>query len=489
MSSTTFDVLVVGGGIVGARVAYEAARAGLRVALVDAGDFGGATSSASGKLVHAGLRYLRSRNFRLVRHAHRERRVLAQRVAPHLVRRLPLLLATVERGPARLATIAAGPLVYWSLDGFRGPAPRPQGIMNPAAILPLLRNTGPCTLLEEAVTDDGRLTLATVKAAVRTGVVAANHARVIGLQSSGQGISRAMIEAREGVFEVRCRSVVNATGPWIDHIRSLQDPDCRPAARLSKGVHLALSLDDDWPVALALSLDRFQHVYAVPWHGMLLIGTTDTAYEGDPSSVAPDAVDEAFLLGAASRFLPGEMLQPGRIRCSFAGLRVLPPGKETTIRADRDHIIRVDPGGMVSVGGGKLTTHRLIALDALRNLPARVRPRRLRPSLDPLPGASRPDLRALRDALDEPVVEHLVRLYGGEADVLLDYTRYGDALGRIHPDAPDIWAQAYHAADEEWALTVEDVVRRRTTVGVRANATDEVKTQVAAYLHRGFARR
>lgn len=485
LTAHTFDVLVIGGGIVGARAALEAARAGLRAALVEAGDFGGGTSSTSGKLIHAGLRYLRSGNVQLVRQAHRERRILTNQIAPHLVHRLPLLLATAEHGLARLATIAAGPLAYWALDGLRSPAPR--FFEEPGPLLPALQEMGSGTFLEEAVTDDARLTLATVKAAVRAGAVAVNHARVVELQSSGRGVSRAKIETREDFFEVRCWSVINATGPWLDHIRLLQDPKRRPAIRLSKGVHLALSLDDDWPVAIAHALDSKSHAYAVPWHGMLLLGTTDTVYEGDPSSVAPEADDEASLLDAASRFLPGEMLEPERVRCSFAGLRVLPPGDGTTSDASRDHIIRVDPGGMVSVGGGKLTTHRIIALDALRNLPTRVRPRRLRPTLDPLPGASVPDMRVLRTVLDEPVAEHLVRLYGGEAGLLLRYTAHGDALERIHPASPDIWAQAYHAADEEWAITVEDIVRRRTTLGIRGTETGEVEARLATVLHRGFA--
>jgi glycerol-3-phosphate dehydrogenase len=121
LSAGTFDVLVVGGGIVGARIALEASRAGLKVALVDAGDFGGATSSASGKLVHGGLRYLRTRSFRFVREAHRERHILAGRIAPHLVHRLPFLLASVEQGRSRYSTVVAGPLAYWALDGFGGP--------------------------------------------------------------------------------------------------------------------------------------------------------------------------------------------------------------------------------------------------------------------------------------------------------------------------------------------------------------------------------
>jgi glycerol-3-phosphate dehydrogenase len=484
----TFDLLVIGGGIVGSRVALEASHAGLQVALVDAGDFGGATSSASGKLVHGGLRYLRAGRFRLVREALRERRVLATRVAPHLVRPLPVLLATDEAGRSRYLTVAAGPLAYWALGDLRRPAPRLFGAEPARAMFPALRTTGPCGLVEEAVTDDGRLTLATVKAAVRAGTVAANHARVVELRKERGGISGAILEGRdgEGAFDVRCRAVVNATGPWLDRVRLLEDSGREPAVRLSKGVHLVLPLEGGRRAAIALALRDGRHVYAVPWHGMLLVGTTDTPYEGDPRAAVPTFAEEAYLLEAASRFLPGELVRHDRVLCSFAGLRVLRPGDGATFEASREHFVGVGPAGMVSVAGGKLTTHRPIALDALRALPPGVRPRKLQPSLDPLPGSSPPDERVLRARLDAATARHLAELYGGEAEALLDYAaRLPDALERVHPGGPDLWAQVHHAADEEWAMSVDDVVRRRTTLAVRGLDTEIVRAGISAIVGDG----
>jgi glycerol-3-phosphate dehydrogenase len=214
LSKTTFNVLVIGDGIMGARIALDAAYAGLRVALVDAGDFGGASSSASGKLIHGGLRYLRTGSIRLVHRARREQRILADWVAPHLVRRLPLFLATAERGYAAFSTVTAGPLVYWGLDGFRAPLPRSVSPEETPTLIPPLRYTGPCVLLEEAVTDDARLTLATVRAAVRAEAVAVNHLRVVCLEHARGGITGAVLAERdgEGPLSVRCRAVVNATG-------------------------------------------------------------------------------------------------------------------------------------------------------------------------------------------------------------------------------------------------------------------------------------
>jgi glycerol-3-phosphate dehydrogenase len=490
LSTEAFDVLVVGGGIVGARISLEASRAGLKVALVDAGDFGGATSSASGKLVHGGLRYLRAGRVRLVREAHRERRVLAGRVAPHLVRRLPFLLASIEQGSSRYSTVVAGPIAYWALDGFRRPAPRRVSAGETQGLITPLRTTGlgSCALIEEAITDDGRLTLATVKAAVSAGAVAVNHLRVVELEKIRGGISGAVLKGRDGEdpLTVRCGAVVNATGPWLDHLRLLEDPGRKPAVRLSKGVHLVLPLEGDWRAAFALSLSDAWHVYAVPWHGTLLLGTTDTAYEGDPGAAAPDPSEEAYLLEVASRFLLRDLARPDRVLSSFAGLRVLPRGEGGTYEASREQVVRVGPAGMISVGGGKLTTHRLIALDALRGLPAGLRPRKLHPSPDPLPGSSPPDAHALHARLDAPIAKHLMELYGGEAEKLLRYsTRFPDVLEKLHPEGPDIWAQVYYAADEEWAVTVEDVVRRRTTLGVRGLDTENVRDRLASILGDG----
>jgi glycerol-3-phosphate dehydrogenase len=417
---------------------------------------------------------------RLVRQARREQRLLAGRVAPHLVRRLPLLLAAVGHASTRYSTVAAGPLAYWALGGFRRPAPRLVAAEEARALIPPLRAAGLCALLEEAVTDDGRLTLSTVKAAVRAGAVAVNHLRVVGLERSRAGVSGAMLEGRdgEGLVSVRCRAVVNATGPWIDHLRLLEDPRREPAVRLSKGVHLVLPLESDWRAAFTLDLGGAGHVYAVPWHGMLLLGTTDTPYDGDPGAVAPDPAEESFLLDAVSRFLPQDLIRPDRLRCSFAGLRVLPPGDGRVYEASREHVVRVGPAGMISVGGGKLTTHRLIALDALRRLPCELRPRKLWPNADPLPGSSPPDA-----LLDIPAAGHLMELYGGETGHLIGYSdRFPDAMEKVHPEGPDVWAQVYHAAEEEWALTVDDVVRRRTTLGIRGLDTEDVRARISFVL-------
>ena len=178
------------------------------------------------------------------------------------------------------------------------------------------------------------------------------------------------------------------------------------------------------------------------------------------------------------------MLCRERVISAFAGLRVLPMGEEATLHASRDHLLGVGQGGMVSVAGGKLTTHRQIALDALRHLPDGVRPRRLCLSDAPLPGAS--PVRALYARLDDSKVDHLLHIYGSETGKLLGYSNVKDnALERITPGAPDLWAQVFHAVGEEWALTAEDVIYRRTTLGLRGFDTQGIRQRISTVLEAG----
>jgi glycerol-3-phosphate dehydrogenase len=477
------DVLVVGGGIVGSRVAYEAARSGLRVVLVDAGDFGGATSSATSKFVHGGLRYMTSWQLRLVRIAQREREALC-RIAPHLVRRQPMLLA--ERAGYSLPAYAAGLVLYKGISGAGTPWPRIISVRQARALAPSLRADGlrTCTLLPEAQTNDARLTLATVRAAAAAGATVLSYARVVELGLGSGRPACVLVDAGgEGVVEVRAQAVVNATGPWVDQLRSLEDATCAPLVRLSRGTHVVLPLDDGWSTGLASSRDGSRTTFAVPYQGMLLLGVTDTAHDGAPDEVRPTRGDVDALFEDASRFVAPELFDHARIRHAFAGLRVLPLSEGDTGRLPREHLISTGRHGMVSVAGGKLTTHRLIAVDALRRLPAEIRPRRLRVSDEPLPGARQVRENSFLRALDAEVRGHLLGLYGSDVETLLTVGEEDpSALERIHPGGPDVWAQVRFAVEHEWALTLEDVVHRRTTLALRGLDAPETLARVEAAL-------
>lgn len=479
------DLLVIGAGIIGSRVAYEAAHQGLRVALVDAGDFGGETSAASSKLLHGGLRYLAAHDFRLVRDMQTERNAVVRRIAPHLARPLPLVLV-VQRGHAsgipRLATALA---VYSSVSGFSRPLPRLLRPKVAGKLVPVepgqIRS---CGLIHEASTHDARLTLATVQAAARAGAAVLNYVRVVALERArGRVVAAVLEDQRTGEkLTLRCRAVINAAGPWLESIRCLEDPSARPRTRLSKGVHVFLPLERDWHGGVAL-FDDSRSALAIPWQGMLMLGATDTPFEGDPADAAPNSADVETLLDLFNGVLSPDQLRPDRAVHAVAGLRVLPSGDGDTAQASRRHVITIGAGGMISIAGGKLTTHRAIAIDAIRALPSTVAPRRLSSNYEGLPGtrACKATAVELGRRVDSEVAVHLMQLYGAEAIHLLAYAvSEPHALDPIHPDGPDVWAQAFFAVDREWALTVDDIASRRTTLTVRGLAGKDVRRWLGA---------
>jgi glycerol-3-phosphate dehydrogenase len=485
LGAGTFDLLVIGAGIIGSRIAYEAARAGLTVALVDAGDFGGAASSGSSKLIHGGFRYLPMGDLGLVWESQRERRALMGRVAPQQVKRMPMVLAAYRGGPKGPALAGAGVLAYGALCGFRGTGVGFVGARGAQRLVPDLRTDGLtlCGLFDEGQTNDARLVFATVAAAADLGVTALNHARVtdIAFRAGRRAMASIQGRAEEGVVEVEFKSVINAAGPWVDAVRRLEDPSCAPMARLSKGVHLLLEPPPDWRAGLVVPLEDGRVTMAIPWQGMLMLGTTDTDYEGDPGSCRVTDADVAQVLAEAAVALPRETIRADAVRFSFAGLRVLPTGEGSTASAHREHLVRVGPHGMVSIAGGKLTTHRRIALDVLHRL-ADTRLASLRLTDDPLPEASG-GLDDFDASLDPGAALHLAQIYGCDSfEVFAQRHLHANAMERIHPDGPDVWAQAYHAIDREWAVTVDDVVRRRTTLAVRGLASPAVRSELERVL-------
>jgi glycerol-3-phosphate dehydrogenase len=486
----SFDLLVVGAGIVGAGIANEAARAGVRVALVDRGDFGAATSSASSKLIHGGLRYLRLGDVGLVREAHRERRALMRVVAPHLVRRLPFLMPLYEHGPYRPLVVQAGLWLYSTLARERlgGLAPPERALRS----VPDLRTDGlrGCGVYADATTHDGRLCLANVRAASERGAVVASYVEVSELRLVGGRVRGAELRDRVGggALSVDARAVVNATGPWLERLRRLEDPRVAPYGQLSKGVHVLLPLERPWSAALAIPHDKVRVTFAYPWEGTLLLGTTDDPYEGEPDEATATDADVARVLEEASVAVDPALLRPERVRASFAGLRVLPASTDGPLAARRETAFLTGRGGMLTVAGGKLTTYRRIALGALERLAPVLGLGAIQRAPLPLPGAADLQHVAARLArhpagLDADVRAHLAHLYGSLATEVLEEAAGDPSLAeRLHRDGPDVAAQVVYAARQEWATSVEDVLRRRTTVWSRGFDTPEVAAEVERLL-------
>jgi glycerol-3-phosphate dehydrogenase len=502
LASATFDLLVVGGGILGTSVAWHAAQSGLRVAMVDAGDFAGATSSASSKLVHGGLRYLQTGAVRLVAENHHERRVLAKDVAPHLVNPLTFHLPVYKGGPHGAAKLGAGVFAYSALSAFGDGVGRVISPARAAAANPALRTEGlkAVAVYGDHQMNDSRMSVMTVRAAVDSGAVVLNHAEVTGLRTTRGRVTGAELRDRvDGEeFGVRARLVLNATGPWVDHLRRMEDPAAAPSIRLSKGAHLVLRRKAPWRAALATPIDRYRITFALPWEDQLLLGTTDEAYEGDPGEVSATEADIAQILDEASLSVRGEHLDRDLMTYAFAGLRVLPGGPGGVESAKRETVVTEGRGGMLSVAGGKWTTYRHIGrvvMDRLAKergaLAEDMEPVRSLVRRTPLPGVANPNAVAHRLLVDrEPgarmdplTARQLATHYGSLSFDIARLVNEDPALGeRIHPDGPEIWAQVVHARDQEWAQTVEDVVRRRTTLTVRGLDTPEVREKVAALL-------
>jgi glycerol-3-phosphate dehydrogenase len=249
-------------------------------------------------------------------------------------------------------------------------------------------------------------------------------------------------------------------------------------ARLSKGVHVMLEPDAEWNAGLVVPVGDGRVAMAIPWQGMLMLGTTDTDYAGDPADCYVSPEDIAQVLDEASLALPLNMLRPGAVRFSFAGLRVLPLGEGSTANAHREHLVQTGRHGMVSIAGGKLTTHRRIALDVLHRL-HEPQLSALRLVDRQLPHAGRGHVELIDGGVDPDVVRHVTDIYGRDSlEVLGQRAFHANALERMHPSGPDVWAQAYYAVEREWATTVEDVVRRRTTIAVRGLATRDLRDEV-----------
>lgn len=446
-----FDVLVIGGGIFGAGVARDAALRGLRVALVDQADFASGTSSRSSKLIHGGFRYLEQRAFGLVRESCRERATLLK-MAPHLVRTTPFLLPVYDGDPRSILVLRAGMRLY-DLMSPAGSLPRHQSLdadrlrmKEPGLASAGLRGG---LLYFDAQTDDARLCLETILHAADHGAVCVNYCRAQSMTMRGDRVESVQVrdECLGNSIDVRAKSYVNVAGPWVTQVAGLASSETS-AIRLqpTKGVHVVLPrLAQSHAITFQSRRDG-RIMFVLPWDDCSLVGTTDTDYTGDPGKVDVEPSDIDYLIGEVNELFPETKVSASDVIASFAGLRSLLKSDAASPSArSREQAIVRQGKNLFSVAGGKYTTYRAIA---------------------------------------EEVVDRVCGLLDVKAPCATATTpippRAGKPSGLKLSDRPTVFeSDVRRACADEMAVTVGDVMRRRTRLALSRQGGPDVAAEVA----------
>lgn len=488
MAAKPLDLLVIGGGITGAGIAWDAVLRGLRVGLVEKQDFSAGTSSRSTKLIHGGLRYLKQGEFRLVREVGRERAIV-YRNAPHVVHPEPMLLPVVKGGSLGRFSASFGVWLYDRLAGVnKAERRRVLSCEEALAVEPLLpaeRLKG-AILYTEYRTDDARLTLEVLKAAATRGALAVNYAEAVDFLYEKGRIAGAVVCDRlsDQYYELRAACVVNAAGPWVDRLREKDGSLAGKRLHLTKGVHLVVP-HERFPVRQAVYFDVFdgRMVFAIPRDGKTYIGTTDTDYHGplEHPEVTPE--DRDYLLRAVGDMFPTVHLRPEDVESCWAGLRPLlhEEGKAPSELSRRDEIF-LSPTGLITIAGGKLTGFRKMAqrvVDLVCRRLAEADGRRFGPCITdrtPLSGGdvggpeglSAAVRRWARDGetqgLSPAEAERLARRYGSNTPAVLEGIGRAREAAARHNLPLDLALEVLYGVEEEMAVTPVDVLLRRTSL-------------------------
>jgi glycerol-3-phosphate dehydrogenase len=480
------DILVVGGGIVGTGSALDAVTRGLSVGMVEARDWASGTSSRSSKLVHGGIRYLEQLDFRLVREALKERGLLLQRIAPHLVKPVRFLYPLNKRFFERIY-IGAGMLLYDILSYTGG---RPPGVphhrhltrsqvMRAAPSLAHDAMIGGITYYDAQV-DDARYVASLARTASFYGAHVASRVRVEGFLKVGErvvGVKVHDLETGER-FEIKAKQVVNATGVWTDDTQAMVGERGQFKVRASKGVHLVVPRDRfQSNVGLILRTEK-SVLFVIPWGRHWLVGTTDTDWHLDKAHPAATAADIDYILEHVNKVLAVPLTRED-VEGVYAGLRPLLAGEsEQTSKLSREHLVAHSVPGLVVIAGGKWTTYRIMAKDAIdaavsaldANVPKSVTQDIGLLGAEGYQAAWNKRAKIARAfGVHKVRIEHLLNRYGVLTDELLDIIRETPSLGNPLPGADDyLEAEVVYAATHESALHLEDVLARRTRISIEA---------------------
>jgi glycerol-3-phosphate dehydrogenase len=491
-----FDLAVVGGGITGAGIALDAASRGLKVALIEKGDFASGTSSRSTKLIHGGLRYLAQMRFRLTREALVERSVL-QRLAPHLVQPIPFLFPIYHRR-LEVWRVNTGLWLYDLLAGlrrtrFHRQLSRDEVLRRAPGLRAHDLRAG--FVYYDAQTDDARLVIEVLKAAVSHGAVVVNYVaaeRILTADGRAFGlIAHDVLDDRD--FEIRARKIVLATGVWLDEVLNRDRPGAPRRVRPAKGVHLIVPRDRlDLQLAVVFPTPDDRLMFVIPWLGATLIGTTDTDYQGPLDEPRATRADLDYLLGVVNAAFPEAHLTDDDVISVQAGLRpLIDTGESTTAAVSREDRIFENADGTIGIAGGKLTTYRRMGRKAVdlvvsRLLDEGVLRRRLRSRTGSLPIGGYPARRRFgrlgrfirrrrgdaAPSLDgggvaPEIAQRLWQRYGANWQAVVELIADNRALGqRVVPEQETLAAEVVFAVRHEMARTLLDVLARRTHVAL-----------------------
>lgn len=486
MVTQELDVLVIGGGIVGAGSALDATTRGLRTGLIEARDWGSGTSSRSSKLVHGGIRYLQQLNFALVREALIERGLLMQRLAPHLVRPVrflyPLTMPVIER-----LYVGLGMLLY---DVFARTGRRPSGLphhrhLSRRQLERAMPSLKPGTFFGglsywDAQVDDARYLATLVRTAAEYGAKVANRVEAVEFLRSGDRIIGAVVrDALTGeTHEIRARVVINATGVWTEETQALAQTDSQLRVRASKGIHIVVPRDRIHSTMGILLGTEKSVLFVIPWGNHWLIGTTDTPWTADKAYPVATTFDIDYLLSQVNRVLETPLTRAD-IQGVFAGLRPLLAGDAAdTTKLSREHLVREVAPGLITVAGGKWTTYRVMAEDAVDLAVQTSFPSAPTSVTADLPLTGADGVRAVwnrrleyatESGLSVKRIERLINRYGTHVDDLLLLIAEDPTLASPLPGAPAyLEAEVVYAATHEGALHIDDVLERRLRVSFEA---------------------
>lgn len=476
-----FDILIVGGGATGLGAAVEAATRGLRVALIERGDFAQGTSSRSTKLVHGGVRYLKQGNVSLVREALRERGRLL-RNAPHLAHNMAFVIPSYSQW--NRLSYGTGLTVYdWLAGGLSLGASRRVGREEVLRLLPTVEPRGLVggVVYHDGQFDDARLAVNLAQTAVDHGAVVANYCACTGfIKEGGRIVGVQMRDAESGdEFEVRARAVINATGVFVDSVRMMDAPEARPIVAVSQGIHLVLP-KDFMPGSAAMMIPKTADgrvLFAVPWHDRVVVGTTDTPMSS--ASVEPRALaqEREFVLEHAGKYLSKDP-SADDVLSIFAGQRPLvkAAGAGSTAKLSRDHTILVAESGLITITGGKWTTYRKMAVDVLDQAAIVA-------GMSHRQGCTE-ELRIHGWTPDVTQDKAELQIYGSDAGAIRELSHLEPRLAApLHAALPYRQAEVVWQARHEMARTVEDVLARRTrALLLDAKASIEAASVVADLL-------